>query len=68
MWQETMHCTILYNILYKIKDFLIAKVEAILFLAKPINKEKSPYINAVNKRDPAGINEEMSKSSKAAKY
>lgn len=55
--------TISYNILYKTNSFPMAKVKVILLLVKSINKKKSPYTDALdkrdlalNKRDPASIN------------
>lgn len=41
------------------------KVEAMLFLIKPINKQKSLYINAFNKKDWASIDKKISNKSKA---
>lgn len=46
MWQETLHCTVSYYILYKINNFSMAKLEAMLLLAKPISEEKSLYTDA----------------------
>lgn len=58
------HCIFLYNILYKINGFLIAKAKAILLLIKLIIKKKSLYIDTFNGRDlafnkkyPTSINE-----------
>lgn len=57
-----MHCTISYNILYKVNsNFLIAKVKAILPLIKPISEEKSLYIDVFNKKDLGSINYKNSK-------
>lgn len=65
--QETVYCTFLCNILYKINDFPIAKTKAILPLAKLISKEKSPYIDALDRKNLTGINKKMSNRNKAAK-
>lgn len=40
MHQNKMHYIILYNSLYKIKDFSITKIKAILVLIKSMNKKK----------------------------
>lgn len=46
-----MHYIILYNILYKINNFLIAKIKAILLLIKLISKKNCLYIDAFDKQD-----------------
>lgn len=60
-----MHCIILYNILYKINDFLIGKSKVLLFLAKLIGKENSSYIDALNMKNLVNINEKMLDKSEA---
>lgn len=54
--QKLAHCIVSCNILYKTNDFLITKTKAMLFLSKPINKKKSLYIDAFDRKDPASIN------------
>lgn len=45
----------------------MVEVEVILFLVKLISKEKSPYTNAPKRKNPNGINEEMSNKTENAK-
>lgn len=61
--QDTTCCIVSCNIFYKINGFLIAKIETMLLLVELINKKKSPYTDALekkdlafNKKDPAGMN------------
>lgn len=55
--QDTICRTVPCNTLYKTNDFPRAKAEAILLLIKPISKKKSLYIDTLDGKDPAGINE-----------
>lgn len=61
---EIACCIVLYNTLYKTNDFSIAKTKAMLLLAKPISEEKSPYTNALDKRDLADIDKEIPNKNK----
>lgn len=45
-----MHYKVLCNTLFKTNDFLKVKVKIVLFFAKSIRKEKSPYRNAFDKK------------------
>lgn len=60
---ETMPYIMSRNILYKTNNFVMVKVKVMLPLIKLMNKEKSLYTNTFDKKDPAGINEEMSDKS-----
>lgn len=51
--QVTAHCTVLFNTLSKTNGFPITKTVAMLPLVKPISKEDSQYIDALDKKDRA---------------
>lgn len=67
MWQETTRYTVQYNSLHKRKIFLIIKIKAILPLIEPINKKQSLYIDALNRKNPARINKEISDKNEVTK-
>lgn len=50
--QDTVHCTVSRNILYKTNNFLIAKIKALLSLIELIGKEESLYIDTLDRKDP----------------
>lgn len=54
--QGTVRYTVSRKTLYKIKHFSMAKAEVMLSLVEPISKEKSPYTDAPDRRDPTSIN------------
>lgn len=62
-----MYYIILYNILYKINNFFLAKIKVILPLIKPISKKKSLYIDIPDKKNPTSINEKILNKSKIIK-
>ena len=51
--QSTARRTVPRDTLYKTNGFPMAKTEAILLLVEPISKKKSPYTDALDKKDPA---------------
>ena len=53
----TARRTVLCDTLYKSNSFPMAKTEAILPLVESISKEESPYTDALDRKDPAGIDE-----------
>lgn len=65
IWQEIVRSTILNNTLHKINDFLVVKAKTMLLLVKPINKKKSPYKDAFNRKELACINKKIPNRSKA---
>lgn len=62
-----MCCIISYNILYKTNNFEITKGKSMLLLIKPINKTKSSYIDAFDRKNLANIDKKMPDKSKVAK-
>lgn len=58
---------VLHNTLHKTIDFLIAKIKIILLLAESISKKKTPYINALDRKNLAGINKKILDKNKAKK-
>lgn len=59
MKQKIARRTVLCNILYKINNFSMAKIETMLLLAEPINKKKSLYIDTFDMKDLARIEKRM---------
>ena len=53
----TTYYTVPRDTLYKTNGFPMAKTEAMLPLVEPISKEESPYTDALDRRDPVGIDE-----------